>query len=137
MPRTTQDAIKWAIGTLRQYRRLCESYDKWHTHHSLAARDESSWTLEARQLSDALQGEYLVDAHLFLVTSSQLVKTLTELGRAGLLALIPHEHVTHARNSMEHDDDRGLYQRDYQGYGWTIGPGSRRNWSVRRVRPST
>jgi hypothetical protein len=65
----------------------------------------------------------LVDVHLFLVAASQLVKTLKDLNRDGLLALIPEEHVTHARNAVKHDDERALYPRDYQGYAWTIGPG--------------
>lgn len=78
-------------------------------------------------MSSALQNAYLVDAHLFLVAAGQLVKTLRELQRADLLALIPNEHVTHARNAMEHDDERGDYRRDYQGYGWTVGPAQGRS----------
>jgi len=126
MARTTSDAVKWSAGTLLQYERLEESYQLWLRVETLLLDlddddDASPTGIEAHRLASETNDRYMVDAHLFLVAASQLVKTLEELDRRDLLPLLPAEHITHARNAMEHDDERGLYQRDYRGYRWTIG----------------
>lgn len=119
--RRKQDAIKWCVGALTQHERLSRSYDAWSDDHTRSTRKPGGWDLAARQRSGAGSDAYMVDAHLFIVAVHQLCVTLREIDEGELLALLPDQEITHLRNAIEHDDDRGLYRRDYVGYGWTIG----------------
>lgn len=121
MTRDLGVARKWCEGALRQHARLVDTYQAFLQIHREWDQRPDSWTLQERRRVSAAGDAYLVDAHLFLIATHQLVMTLDLLDEQELLALLPAEHVTHARNAMEHDDDRGWYRADYEGFGWVVG----------------
>ena len=103
-----QDRLKarrWANAVLRQIDRVIEARSVLDDATDLDHIPEDVW-------------RWRDDGHFTLVAADHLGDALVAAGLADQFREVDWTYVNHVRNAWEHDDDRGLYRRDY---GWPHG----------------